>query len=185
MYSSSILKQKLDKSVKYVERDLEGSLTTEARYNLENKLEDYLNEMKTLRDKFDVEHFIKWVDHVIDLKAKVQQEVMAKFRLKFDWFPAPEEMSINNLCYNQAINLVKISFQSNKATLSCSSSFFFFQIKKILTNGNGFYQLLSKESLGRDRRIILRDMKNSGKICEDFTHKTCSSNNLTSFNCMK
>lgn len=101
-----MFKKKLDKLVKYVERDLEGSLTTEARYTLENKLEDYLTEMKTLRDKFDVEHFIKWVDHVMDLKAKVQQEVITKFHLKFDWFPAPEEISINNLCYNQAINLV-------------------------------------------------------------------------------
>ena len=40
-----------------------------------------------------------------------------------------------------------------------------------LTNGNGFYQMTYKETINKDRKIILRDLKKNGALYEDITNK--------------
>lgn len=37
---------------------------------------------------------------------KVHAVINNKFKLKFDWFPLEEDITVANLCFNQAINLV-------------------------------------------------------------------------------
>ncbi len=80
--------------------------------------------------------------------------------------------------------MLHASNQSRKHNLNCLSILVRYGLKKkkvhlvycqkSLNNGNGFFQLTNKEVVGKDRRIILKDLKHGGKLIEDFTHKEMS-----------
>ena len=59
-----------------------------------------------LIDPPDSKYFIKWVDRVKLVRESVQSVIYNKFKTKFDWFPLAEDITLANLAYNQAINLV-------------------------------------------------------------------------------
>lgn len=49
---------------------------------------------------------MKWIDRVKLVKDSVHTVINNKFKIKFDWFPLSEDITLANLAYNQAINLV-------------------------------------------------------------------------------
>jgi hypothetical protein len=67
---------------------------------------EFLKEMENLRTMYDLKQFLKWIDTVQVIKNTVNLTIHNKFKIKFDWYTLNEDITVANLCYNQAVNLV-------------------------------------------------------------------------------
>ncbi|CAF0764926.1 unnamed protein product [Brachionus calyciflorus] len=125
----------LDISIRKLEKSLDVRFVDKNQADLiANKIAEQKQELDSLKYKYDIKYYFKWIEKVQLVKESVHAVINNKFKLKYDWFMLEDDITVANVCYNQAINLS-------------------------LTNGIGFYKLVTKELIARNRQIIVRQRK--------------------------
>eukprot|EP00795_Rhopilema_esculentum_P016619 gene16619-8048_t len=124
---------------------LQANLTTSAnlkrKTELEKSLEDIESETRELEQTFNVPECYSWVKHVFDVRIEIRSIVAQKIKERYEVVIVPSNLTINELVTSMMINLS-------------------------ITGGTGFYNVSGKESITKDRKIIVKDIE-TGEYFDD------------------
>ncbi|MGH0135074.1 UNVERIFIED_CONTAM: hypothetical protein FKN15_056997 [Acipenser sinensis] len=103
----------------------------------------FISELGRLCTSYDVKSCQKWMAHAEKVQKKTWKYIRQKMKGRFETVTVPRNITITGLCLSLLIDLS-------------------------LTRGGGFYLAREKETVARNRRIILQN-KETGEYIDDFS----------------
>jgi len=117
-----------------LQEDLTSAKHIRRKTALDKKLEEILSEREALKDVFDVSDCYAWSKHIDDVQIQVRAAVAQKIKEQYEIIILTRNMTINDIMNEMMVNLS-------------------------LTAGTGFYHLSGKESVTKDRKIVVKDIE--------------------------
>eukprot|EP00794_Sanderia_malayensis_P010823 gene10823-11975_t len=135
-------KTSIDDEMKRINLDVVTSKSIKRKEELEEILEEISDEVAKIERDFDVPECIAWTNNVDNIRVKTRSIVSQKIKDRYETLTVPRNMTINNLVSSMMINLS-------------------------LTSGVGFYSLNGKETITKERKLIVKNIE-TGEFIDDY-----------------